>query len=127
MARKYKKHPKKIMEILKADIKNLLKLALKIFPKTPELSQRYGNLARKLSTKFKIRLPKEEKRLICKYCHSFLGPKARTRTKSGKIIIYCPECKKYTRIPFYKERKEKRALKKKSNPKKQRLLPNQKK
>ena len=49
--------------------------------------------------KYKLRLGKL-KRKFCKHCYSYLMPgvNSRTRTKDGKVVIYCSECKNYTRM-----------------------------
>ena len=72
------------------------------FSVNPGLSHRYVQLARKLAMKFKVRIPVELKRKICKHCYQYLrtGVNARIRTREGKLIIYCLGCKKYTRIPL---------------------------
>ncbi|MBW2974800.1 hypothetical protein KY366_03715 [Candidatus Woesearchaeota archaeon] len=41
-------------------------------------------------------------RQLCKNCYGILIPSlnCRVRTKEGRLIIYCLDCKKYTRIGF---------------------------
>ncbi len=89
-------------QIAQERIKTLFKEAEKAFSKNPALSHRYVQLARKIAMKVKSRIPKELKRKFCKHCHKFLmpGTNCRIRTREGKLIIYCLECKKYTRIPL---------------------------
>ena len=76
-------------------------LADSVFPKDKEQANESVRKARKLAMKHKLRLGKL-KRKFCKHCYSYLktGVNSRVRTNEGKIIIYCSECKKYTRIPF---------------------------
>ncbi len=64
------------------------------------LSDRYIELARKISMRYLIPIPKEYKRRFCKHCYSYLLPHVtgRIRINRGKIIIYCYNCKKFTRI-----------------------------
>ncbi|MBW2974802.1 ribonuclease P protein component 4 [Candidatus Woesearchaeota archaeon] len=66
------------------------------------LSKVYSKKIRFLYMKHKIRLPKEIKRQLCKNCYGILIPSlnCRVRTKEGRLIIYCLDCKKYTRIGF---------------------------
>ncbi|HLC52835.1 MAG TPA: ribonuclease P [Candidatus Nanoarchaeia archaeon] len=66
-------------------------------------ASRYVNLARKISMKTKIRIPAKYKRRFCKYCFSYLiAENSRVRTRKGKVIISCLECKKFMRIPIKK-------------------------
>lgn len=68
----------------------------------PELGKRYVFLARKLSSKTKVRIPRELKRRFCKYCNTYFiaGRNYRVRT-TGKTITYtCSSCGKWTRIGY---------------------------
>ena len=92
---------RKQKEIAKDRIKILFKQAELRFKDNKGLSNRYVTLARKLAMKVKIRMPQEYKRKFCKNCYKFLmpGKNSRIRTRDGKVIITCFECKKFTRIP----------------------------
>lgn len=87
-------------EIAKERIKILFDKADEVFP-NKSLANRYVTLARKISMKVKVRLPRELKRKFCKHCYKYLrsGTNARIRTRDGKVVISCFECKKFTRIP----------------------------
>ena len=78
-------------------------LVRKFFLENPERANRYVVQARKLAMKCNLSFGLY-KRKFCKHCYSFLrtGVNARIRTKDGVLIIYCRNCKKYTRIPFKK-------------------------
>jgi ribonuclease P protein subunit RPR2 len=78
--------------------------AEKSFKKNPSLSHRYVALARKIAMKTKSRIPLELKRRFCKNCYKYLqqGVNARVRTRQGKVIISCLECKRFMRIPIKK-------------------------
>jgi len=91
---------KKQKEIAKERINILFGQAELIFSKNKSLANRYVTLARKLAMKVKIRISKENKRKFCKHCYKFLmpGKNSRIRTRNGKVIISCFECKKFTRI-----------------------------
>jgi len=93
---------RKQKEIAKERIETLFQEAEKVFSSNPSLSHRYVTLARKISMKVRMKFPRELKRRFCKHCYKFLMPgrNARIRTREGKLIIYCLECKKYTRIPL---------------------------
>lgn len=104
MKRKYKNKSIKQKEIAKDRIKVLFAQAKEKFNKNPKLSNRYVKLARELAMKYKIRILPELKRKFCKHCYSYLVPSKnlRVRTHNKKVIYYCLECKKYTRIPYKK-------------------------
>ncbi len=73
------------------------------------LADRYVDLARKISMKVNLRLPSSIKRRFCKSCGTYFRPgvNCRVRTREGKVIYYCFNCKKTYRIPFLKEKKKK--------------------
>lgn len=83
-------------------IKTLFLEAEKAFYSNPNLSHRYVALARKIAMKVKTKIPTELKRRFCKHCYKFLKPGAncRIRTRKGRLVIFCRECKKYMRIPL---------------------------
>lgn len=66
------------------------------------LSNRYITLIRKIAMKSNVSIPIKIKRRICKHCYKFLipGQNCRIRSKDGKMIYYCLNCKKFTRIPY---------------------------
>jgi len=66
------------------------------------LANRYVELARKISMRHLVPIPKEYKRCFCKHCYSYLLPhtSCRMRIHRGKLVIYCHTCNKYTRIPL---------------------------
>jgi ribonuclease P protein subunit RPR2 len=68
------------------------------------LANRYVHLARKISMRYLVKIPNEFKRRFCKHCYSYLLPdiNSRIRVHRGKIIIFCNNCNKYTRIPIKK-------------------------
>lgn len=91
-------------EIAQERIKILFQQAVEVFPKNKALANRYVTLARKVAMKVKARIPLELKRRFCKHCYSYLQPgvNARVRTRAGKVIISCFECKNFMRIPIRK-------------------------
>jgi len=93
-------------EIAKERVKILFQQAEEVFSKDKALAHRYVTLARKIAMKVKIRIPIELKRKYCKHCYKFLMPgvNSRIRTRDGKVIISCLECKKFTRIPIKKKK-----------------------
>lgn len=89
-------------EIARERIKILFEQADEAFSKNKSLADRYVILARKLAMKVKIKLPVEMKRKFCKHCHKYLraGVNSRVRTRQGKVVISCLECRKFMRIPI---------------------------
>ena len=67
------------------------------------LSNRYVEIARRISMKYQVPIPRRFKRCFCKHCYSYLLPyvTCRTRINRGKIVIFCKKCNKYTRIPLH--------------------------
>ena len=86
-------------EIAKERINVLFEEARKT--KTQKLADRYIELARKIAMKVNYKMPKQYKRKFCKHCYTyFRNGNYRVRTKDNKLIYYCFNCKKYTRIPL---------------------------
>ncbi|MBI2669155.1 ribonuclease P [Candidatus Woesearchaeota archaeon] len=83
-------------------INDLFTLAQQSFSSDQALANRYVTLARKIAMKNRMRIPKELKRCFCKHCYKYLMPgvNVRIRTRGGKVIISCFECKKFLRIPI---------------------------
>jgi len=66
-----------------------------------KLADRYVAIARKIAMKHKVKIPKELKRRFCKHCYSYLTSRnSRIRIRDGKLVVYCFNCKKYTRLPY---------------------------
>jgi len=88
--------------IARERIKILFNQADKVFKTNKGLANRYITLARKLSMKSKVRIPSELKRKFCKHCYKYLKPSVnvRIRIQKGKLVYYCLNCKKFTRIPL---------------------------
>ena len=53
----------------------------------PELSERQANLARKISTRHKIRMPYFMKMVFCKKCKSFIAPGINSKIRLGRTSI----------------------------------------
>lgn len=97
----------KLLKIASERISILFELAdCKAIEHKFELADRYAQLARRISTRYNIRLPREHKRKICKSCNRYLlpGVNLRVRTYRAKIIYRCLNCNRIYRLPFYKER-----------------------
>lgn len=63
----------------------------------PELSQRQASIARRISSKYKIRMPYDLRIVFCKKCKSFIAPGINSRVRLGRasvksIRISCNYC-----------------------------------
>jgi ribonuclease P protein subunit RPR2 len=53
----------------------------------PDLSQRHASLARRISTKYKIRMPYHLRMIFCKKCKSFIAPGINSRIRLGRTSV----------------------------------------
>ena len=53
----------------------------------PELSQRQASIARRISTKYKIRMPYHLRIVFCKKCKSFITPGLNSRIRLGRTSV----------------------------------------
>ena len=53
----------------------------------PDLSQRHASLARRISTKYKIRMPYYLRMVFCKKCKSFIAPGINSRIRLGRTSV----------------------------------------
>lgn len=91
--------------IARERIEILMGLARRLLVENPERSRRYVGMARKIGTRYRVRLPAEDKAGFCKRCDTVLVP-GRTSTtridsKSKAVIIKCSNCN-YTYRKRYK-------------------------
>jgi len=72
------------------------------------LSNRYVQIARKISMRCLVPIPPEFKRRFCKHCYSYLLPSvnSRYRIHDKRLVIFCFNCKKYTRFPLKNKEKQ---------------------
>ena len=101
--KKIQKHKKNQKIIAKTRIDRLFNLAEQCaLSDRLYLADRYVEIARKISMRYLTPIPKEYRKRYCKHCYSYLLPHttSRIRIHRGKIIIYCYNCNKYTRIPI---------------------------
>ena len=88
------KNSKKQIAIKRMEI--LFNNALSNAKNNPELSQRQAEIARKISLKFKIKMPFEISSSFCKKCKQFIAPgiasKIRLGSKRKSIRITCSYC-----------------------------------
>jgi len=55
--------------------------------KDPELSQRQASIARRISTRHKIRMPYHLRMVFCKKCKSFIAPGVNSRFRLGRASV----------------------------------------
>jgi ribonuclease P protein subunit RPR2 len=53
----------------------------------PELSQHQASIARRISTKYKIRMPFHLRMVFCKKCKSFIAPGINSRIRLGRASV----------------------------------------
>jgi len=53
----------------------------------PDLSQNQASIARRISTKYKIRMPYHLRMVFCKKCKSFIAPGINSRIRLGRTSI----------------------------------------
>ncbi len=104
MLNKFKARKEKLKKEARKDISNFMKLAKHSFKEDKNKANMYVRKARRLAMKHNIRFSSSVKRKFCKHCYSYLVPgiNCRVRTRDGKLIYYCLECKKYMRFPIKK-------------------------
>ena len=102
MKTKHKGKSKRLQNLVLEQIEELFKQAKLRFKEDKKLANKYVQTARKLSMKFKVRIPKELKRRFCRHCYIYLVPgvNLRVRTKNGKVVYYCMECKRFMRYRY---------------------------
>ncbi len=68
-----------------------------------ELARRYIELAKKISMKYRIRIPRRYKITYCKKClYPYKAGKFRVRIKKRRVIITCLNCGYERRFPIKK-------------------------
>ena len=100
MVNKFKVKKENLKKQAKIDISDYMKLAKGVFKKDKKKANMYVHKARRLAMKHNIRMSSALKRRFCKHCYSYLvpGENCRVRTREGKLVYYCLECKKYMRF-----------------------------
>lgn len=100
MKRRHSKKPAEQRAIAEERIRELFRQADSMFSRSRKLADRYVELARKISMKYKVRIPRQLKRRFCKHCHCYLKPgvNCRVRIAKGRVIYYCLSCKRFMRF-----------------------------
>ncbi|TGC06766.1 ribonuclease P protein component 4 [Methanolobus halotolerans] len=99
MAKHRRKKKAVAKEIAAERISYLFDMAGREYPYNPGRSDRYVSLAKKIGMRYRVSIPSELKKRMCKGCGSFLTPggNCRVRLKNGLLIITCIKCGKVQR------------------------------
>lgn len=91
---------KKFEKIARRRINELFEEADK--HKDKRLSNRYVQLARNISMKYNVPIPKDLRKRYCKHCYSYLKPgiNLRIRRTEKGMTYSCLECNKRMRFPY---------------------------
>ena len=102
MRKKFKGTKDQQKELALAEISSIFNKAKEVFDEKPGLADKYAKKARRIALKYKLKLPLEYKRSICKNCHGFLvpGKNLRVRTRKGHMVYYCLNCKGFMRVGY---------------------------
>lgn len=102
MRKKFKGTKRLQKKLALVEIADILNKAKEVFDEKPDLAHKYAKKARRISLKYKLKLPLNLKRKICKNCYGFLipGKNLRVRTHKGHAVYYCLECKKFMRFGY---------------------------
>ena len=86
----------------------LFDLAKQEFNSNPERSHRYARMILDLVQKFRIHLPNNIKRFICKECGHFLmpGENLRVESRGGFMVYSCLDCGNVKKYGYVKEQRE---------------------
>ncbi|RLI78782.1 ribonuclease P [Archaeoglobales archaeon] len=88
-------------KIAKERIRILIEKAEKMKLEDYELAKRYVELAKKISMKYRVRIPKELRVKFCKKClYPYKFGKFRVRVRKSRVIITCLNCGFERRIPI---------------------------
>ena len=65
----------------------LIDNAIKNIKSDPKLAQKHAFLAKRISTRYKIRMPYEYRILFCKKCKSFIPPGIKSKIRLGRTSV----------------------------------------
>jgi ribonuclease P protein subunit RPR2 len=102
-----------MIKIAEERVNILFNSAQEELPNNPERSHRHVQMARHIAQKYNLKIHPTWKRRHCKNCHKFLQPgvNSQIRLKNSRIEIKCLDCGEIRRIPYTKEKKERRRKK----------------
>jgi ribonuclease P protein subunit RPR2 len=93
--------------IARERIEILLERAEKYKNKDYGLARRYVELAKKISMRYKVRIPEKYRYAFCKKCYyPYKSDKIRIRIRKSRVIVTCLNCGFERRIPIRPKRPE---------------------
>ncbi len=103
----FERRKERLKDIARERIGKLFSEASKAFGDDPLLSKRYVEIARRISSKHKVRIPRELRRRFCRRCNAYFVPSrsVRVRLKGQKMVYTCLECRGITRLPYLREKR----------------------
>lgn len=104
------RRPRWMIKIAMERMEILLRLAEDEFALHPERSHRYVEMARKIATKYNLKMPSSWRGRFCRNCYHFLKPgsNCQVRLTDSMVNIKCLECGEIMRKPYIREKKAKR-------------------
>jgi ribonuclease P protein subunit RPR2 len=102
-----------MIKIAEERVNILFNRAEEELPLNRERSNRHVQMARDIAQKYNLKIEPTWNRRYCKNCHKFLQPgvNSQVRLKNSRVEIKCLECGEIRRIPYNREKKEKRRRK----------------
>lgn len=88
-------------KIAKERIGLLLRMAEECCRTDPALSNRYVEIARRISMRHRVRINWYLRRRFCRHCHHFFvqGVNVRVRIHRGRVVVTCRRCGHQSRYP----------------------------
>lgn len=88
-------------DLARQRMQRLFDLAHEEHSRHPELSDRYVDIARRISTRLRVRMPRDLKRRFCKHCGCYLPAQVRrVRLRDGMVTVTCLRCGGIARYPY---------------------------
>ena len=101
--RDYGKMRGSVSQVARERIDILIRQARETVERNESLSRRYVDLARRISQRTKVQVPREAKRYLCKNCGIIMVPgrnaRVRLYARTGGIVITCLSCGVFRRYP----------------------------
>ena len=96
---KDKSRKPQIKQIARERIAILFGQAQRVYAESPELANRYVELARRISMRQRCRIDREFRRQFCHHCYAYLVPgrNMRVRVHRGNVVVTCRACNRITR------------------------------
>lgn len=96
-----KKDSQKARDLALQRMEKLFSLAAEEHQNHPARSHRYVQIARQISTRTRVRMPRGLKRLFCRNCGCYLSPSStRVRLRDGVLTATCQHCGTQMRRPY---------------------------